>query len=222
MLIDGSLKSEADGEVARQCGDARTELGDARLRSERASGESLRKACPALLSVMSGFIRRDRGLNCINSRLFPIVFWWNLQPIKAAQLLTEDSPRIPEDQLNKRKKRKITMSLPPLLFIPLSPPPAFYSISPSISFSVSVVTDGADTFCTEARCCSWPIGGVFELIIIPERARHHPCPCSWRKNKSCISHESKGSVIRQYIISRHHVWVLSRGFVSGWMLLKHV
>ncbi len=37
------------------------------------------------------------------------------------------------------------MSLPPLLFIPLSPPPALYSISPSISFSVSVVTDGADT-----------------------------------------------------------------------------
>ncbi len=52
---------------------AQISLGDAR-RSERASGESLRKACPALLSVMSGFIRRDRGLNCINSRLFPIVF----------------------------------------------------------------------------------------------------------------------------------------------------
>ncbi len=117
---------------------AQISLGDARLRSERASGESLRKACPALLSVMSGFIRRDRGLNCINSRLFPIVFWWNLQPIKAAQLLTEDSPRIPEDQLNKRKKRKITMSLPPLLFIPLSPPPAFYSISlPSVSQCLS-------------------------------------------------------------------------------------
>lgn len=43
---------------ARQCGDARTDLsGDARL----ISGESLRKACPALVSVMSGFIRRDRG-----------------------------------------------------------------------------------------------------------------------------------------------------------------
>lgn len=81
-------------------------LGDARLGSERASGESLRKACPALLSVMSGFIRRDRGLNCINSRLFPIVFWWNLQPIKAAQLRTEDSPRIPEDQLNKEEEEK--------------------------------------------------------------------------------------------------------------------
>lgn len=53
---------------------AQISLGDARLISEQASGESLRKACPALVSVMSGFIRRDRDLNCINSRLFPIVF----------------------------------------------------------------------------------------------------------------------------------------------------
>lgn len=79
-------------------------LGDARL----ASGEPLRKACSALLSVMSGFIRRDRGLNCVNSRLFPIVFWWNLQPIKAERLRTEDSPRIPEDQLNKKEEEKKT------------------------------------------------------------------------------------------------------------------
>lgn len=96
-------------------------LGDARLGSERASGESLRKACPALLSVMSGFIRRDRGLNCINSRLFPIVFWWNLQPIKAAQLRTEDSPRIPEDQLNKEEEEKNhNVSATPPLYSPLS------------------------------------------------------------------------------------------------------
>lgn len=166
---------------------AHRSLSDARLVSELASGESLGEACPALVSVMSGFIRRDRDLNCINSRLFPIVFWWNLQPIKAAQLRTEDSPRIPEDQLNKKEgEKKITMSLPPLLFIPLSPPPAFYSISPSTSFSVSVVTDGADTFWTEARCRRWPIGGVFELIIIPESAHRHPCPYSWWKNKSCV------------------------------------
>jgi len=108
---------------ARQCGDARTDLlSDARLVSELAPGESLGEACPALVSVMSGFIRRDRDLNCINSRLFPIVFWWNLQPIKAAQMRTEDSPRIPEDQLNKKEggKKYHNVSATPPLYSPLS------------------------------------------------------------------------------------------------------
>lgn len=101
---------------------AHRSLSDARLVSELASGESLGEACPALVSVMSGFIRRDRDLNCINSRLFPIVFWWNLQPIKAAQLRTEDSPRIPEDQLNKKEgeKKNHNVSATPPLYSPLS------------------------------------------------------------------------------------------------------
>ncbi len=191
---------------------AQISLGDAR-RSERASGESLRKACPALLSVMSGFIRRDRGLNCINSRLFPIVFWWNLQPIKAAQLRREDSPRIPEDQLNKkRKKKNHNVSATPPLYSPLSSS-RFILHLPFHQFLSVCRHWWCGHFGTEARCCSWPIGGVFELIIIPESARHHPYPYSWRKNNRAIGHESKGSVIRRYIISRHHVWVLSSGFI---------
>jgi len=126
---------------ARQCGDARTDLlSDARLVSELAPGESLGEACPALVSVMSGFIRRDRDLNCINSRLFPIVFWWNLQPIKAAQMRTKDSPRIPEDQLNKKEGgKKISQclchpsSLFPFLLLPLSTPSPLPSVSPCLS-----------------------------------------------------------------------------------------
>lgn len=143
MLLDGSLKSEADGEVARLCASvwrcAHRSLSDARLVSELASGESLGEACPALVSVMSGFIRRDRDLNCINSRLFPIVFWWNLQPIKAAQLRTEDSPRIPEDQLNKKEGGKKSQclchpsSLFPSLLLPLSTLSPLPSVSPCLS-----------------------------------------------------------------------------------------
>lgn len=159
-------------------------LGDARLGSERASGESLRKACPALLSVMSGFIRRDRGLNCINSRLFPIVFWWNLQPIKAAQLRTEDSPRIPEDQLNKEEEEKNhNVSATPPLYSPLSSS-RFILHLPFHQF-LSVCRHSWCGHFLHWSCCSWPIGGVFELIIIPESARYNPCPYSWRKNKSC-------------------------------------
>ncbi len=197
---------------------AQISLGDARLRSERASGESLRKACPALLSVMSGFIRRDRGLNCINSRLFPIVFWWNLQPIKAAQLRREDSPRIPEDQLNKKEEEKKSQclchpsSLFPSLLLPLYTPSPLPSVSQCLS-SLMVRT-----------LWHWSA-----LLLLTDRWRVWANYNSRERSPSPLPlFLTKKQIVNRSWIERlcnpsvYYIKTSCVSFISGWMLLKHV
>lgn len=120
-----------------------------------------------------GFGERTGCLNCINSALFSSSILVDFQPIKAPLLRAEGSPRIPEDQLNKKENHNVSATPP--LYSSLSPPfPLYLSPLPSVSHTV----------CRHRRCT--------DLMAARRRV--------WANYNSS---ESPPSTLTLFVISKH-------------------